>query len=458
MTRSKDSRRARTTLAPTLLSAAFLVASAHPATAGVNLSTRLGLAEGGQVTACTGDCKGDGQVTVDELLTMVNIALGTAAITACPAGDAGGDGQITVNEIVAAVGNALSGCPGPPTLTPTPEAAPLGPVQVTSLVFGNVLPLVGTKLPSVDTFVTTAIDQGLEPVLDLLVAVEPATRERIPNGLVLDFGSGTPQPIGTMTGKITATYANVTKTSNTISFDGTINTEKVTVNGATAPLTSINMTVNASETEGGKSTMNLTFTGSGSNPPATTSGNVQVDTARCASYPVGGMITTTIGGATTTIRFNDNCNGTFGFSSSGLRQVNFLVTYFNCQYQSWYSWTIFLLSENGHLVDDLSDEEPPNLTVSGTLSDTEVDMNWDTKCRTTSCDPTQRMYGTFVGHVWKEETEGFGFQYLVRYFIGTYTSHYVKYNQDGTVRCEEAPVLNEQDGMDDMYHFLVIRP
>jgi len=61
--------------------------------------------------SCVGDCNGDGQVTVNELIQMVNIALGNAAVSTCTAGDANGDGEITVNEIVAGVNNALNGCP-----------------------------------------------------------------------------------------------------------------------------------------------------------------------------------------------------------------------------------------------------------------------------------------------------------------------------------------------------------
>jgi hypothetical protein len=60
--------------------------------------------------ACTGDCNGDGEVTVNEIITMVNVALGTQEVTVCGAGDANGDGEITVNEIVAAVNRALNGC------------------------------------------------------------------------------------------------------------------------------------------------------------------------------------------------------------------------------------------------------------------------------------------------------------------------------------------------------------
>lgn len=61
--------------------------------------------------ACVGDCGGDGEVTVNEIITMVNIALGTAALDSCPVGDANSDGEITVNEIIQAVNNALNGCP-----------------------------------------------------------------------------------------------------------------------------------------------------------------------------------------------------------------------------------------------------------------------------------------------------------------------------------------------------------
>jgi subtilisin family serine protease len=64
------------------------------------------------VVPCVGDCNGDGQVTVDEILTMVNIALGNADLSACTAGDANDDGHITVDEILTAVNHALNGCGG----------------------------------------------------------------------------------------------------------------------------------------------------------------------------------------------------------------------------------------------------------------------------------------------------------------------------------------------------------
>jgi hypothetical protein len=59
---------------------------------------------------CSGDCNTDQSVTVDEILTMVDVALGNADISACNGGDVNGDSQITVDEILTAVSNALNGC------------------------------------------------------------------------------------------------------------------------------------------------------------------------------------------------------------------------------------------------------------------------------------------------------------------------------------------------------------
>lgn len=58
---------------------------------------------------CPGDCSGDSSTTVDEILVLVSLALGTPA-SPCAAGDRDHDGAITVDEIVAAVDVALRGC------------------------------------------------------------------------------------------------------------------------------------------------------------------------------------------------------------------------------------------------------------------------------------------------------------------------------------------------------------
>ena len=68
---------------------------------------------------CIGDCAGDGTVTIDDLVTGVNIALGTQAVSTCAAMDADGNGLVTVDELVRAVSVALDGCAITPASTPT---------------------------------------------------------------------------------------------------------------------------------------------------------------------------------------------------------------------------------------------------------------------------------------------------------------------------------------------------
>jgi hypothetical protein len=64
------------------------------------------------LSGCIGDCKNDGLVSVDDILTMVNIALGNAQMPECESGDANKDARVTVDEILMAVNNALNGCSG----------------------------------------------------------------------------------------------------------------------------------------------------------------------------------------------------------------------------------------------------------------------------------------------------------------------------------------------------------
>ncbi len=62
-------------------------------------------------TSCVGDCNDNHVVTVDEILLMVNIALGASDVSLCGPGDADGNGRITVDEILTAVNFALTSCP-----------------------------------------------------------------------------------------------------------------------------------------------------------------------------------------------------------------------------------------------------------------------------------------------------------------------------------------------------------
>lgn len=73
--------------------------------------------------ACAGDCNGTGEVTINELLLGVNIALGNMSAAACPAFGKGGEVAVTVADLVRAVGAALNGCPLAFTATVSPGTA-----------------------------------------------------------------------------------------------------------------------------------------------------------------------------------------------------------------------------------------------------------------------------------------------------------------------------------------------
>jgi len=66
-----------------------------------------------QTPSCVGDCNGNGEVIVNELVMMVNVALGNASVVDCPAGDLDKNDRITVDEIITGVNNALGTCGTP---------------------------------------------------------------------------------------------------------------------------------------------------------------------------------------------------------------------------------------------------------------------------------------------------------------------------------------------------------
>jgi len=60
---------------------------------------------------CYGDCNGNGDVAINEVVLAVNIALGEATVDACSLVDDNGNDQVSVNELINAVNRMLYGCP-----------------------------------------------------------------------------------------------------------------------------------------------------------------------------------------------------------------------------------------------------------------------------------------------------------------------------------------------------------
>jgi CSLREA domain-containing protein len=184
-------------------------------------------------TLCVGDCNGDGIVTVNEIILMVDIALGYLPASACTAGDADHDGSVTISEIVAAVNSALNGCPcgfiGPrmcggacpiPTdvcqplpddsacvcrpgeLRPTPTATATGTATPTRTVSGSFTTTPTPGLTSTGTPSATPTGTGCVPTPASMVAWWPLD-EPAGSTTVVDIGlppanngAAQPGPIG----------------------------------------------------------------------------------------------------------------------------------------------------------------------------------------------------------------------------------------------------------------------
>jgi hypothetical protein len=96
-------------------------------------------------------------VSIDELVLGVNIALGGAALDACPSYDADGDRGVAIEELISAVANAQRGCPGGPTPTARP-ASPAPSATVTPTATWTAAPG-----PTVSFFGVTSADDSLQP-------------------------------------------------------------------------------------------------------------------------------------------------------------------------------------------------------------------------------------------------------------------------------------------------------
>jgi len=120
----------------------------------------LALAALAQDFSCRGDCNGDGAVTIDELIKAINIALGSATVSECPA--LLGCFEVDVTCLVGAVNNALIGCPvEPATPTQTTSQAPQTP---TATPTNSTAPsLTATSTPNPSSTATATITATASP-------------------------------------------------------------------------------------------------------------------------------------------------------------------------------------------------------------------------------------------------------------------------------------------------------
>lgn len=105
--------------------------SASAAVITVGLALLCIVAAARPALACDGDCDSNGAVTIEELVTMIGMALADAAPQACAGADGDRDGAISVADVVLAVNAVLRGCPPLPTPTPDPNCPDAQPFDST---------------------------------------------------------------------------------------------------------------------------------------------------------------------------------------------------------------------------------------------------------------------------------------------------------------------------------------
>jgi 6-phosphogluconolactonase (cycloisomerase 2 family) len=125
--------------------------------------------------SCTGDCGGDGQVAITELLTCVNIALGSATQDACAACDANSDGKVTIDELVASVRYALTGCPAAtPTATPTETETPTETATALATAGSSATPSpIGSSTASLSPTASLTATPTVTPTVTATVTASP---------------------------------------------------------------------------------------------------------------------------------------------------------------------------------------------------------------------------------------------------------------------------------------------
>jgi hypothetical protein len=311
----------------------------------------------------------------------------------------------------------------------------MGTVETFSDIFSVLSHAGENNKPTADQLIRDVQTLGLDGFINKQAEKYPQVVSKIPNGARIDFGSGTTFRDGTvLSGVITATATNTTITSSQVR--GTVNLTQngFAKNGEAALVKNATVQVNLT-TSSGHARGTLTLSGSGSSAAGTTtfSGTVEVDTERCARYPVGGSITVVRNGESKTITFNSKCDGTFGFSGE-LRRYNFELQIKDCE-GKWLhpEETYALAAEGGKLFWN------PNCPksrwwrhISGTISETNAYLTFDIGGET-----SYRIQGTFTG---TRQNPG----YPVGWYSGPATYSFTRYNSNGEVICH-VPAITVND-------------
>jgi hypothetical protein len=167
------------------------------------------IAHGTAQAQCVGDCNGDGEVTINELILGVNIALGSTPVSACEA-FANGEGVVDIAQLIKGVNNALNGCP-PPADTPTATTTATGVPTATATMPAASTATATSSPTSVFTLTPTRTLTGTNPPTATPTLPPTATHTIVVPPTATATATGV--PTGTATATMPASTATATAES-----------------------------------------------------------------------------------------------------------------------------------------------------------------------------------------------------------------------------------------------------
>ncbi|HOC42714.1 MAG TPA: hypothetical protein PKJ99_06805 [Thermoanaerobaculales bacterium] len=214
-----------------------------------------------------------------------------------------------------------------PTHTPTPTipaGVPMDPLGTVEDIFDWLGSVPGSgELIDLEEAVARFQDEDLDAILSDIAAAYPGISTLTPNGIELDFGSGYIFGDGTVaSGSFGVTFSDITNTPSQVGMSAVITQQNLQINHTEPPVPEMHGRLDLQVDAEGHVAGTGTFSGTGTTPKTTgtnsVTGDVDIDSAICLYYPIGGTVSVQMGEDAHTFTFDPDCDGTFDYRGPGM--------------------------------------------------------------------------------------------------------------------------------------------
>ncbi len=333
----------------------------------------------------------------------------------------------------------------PPTPTVSPQPTPNGgenPLSISGIISKVLETFSNGEHGQIGSTVTNLLNKGVDGTIDDLVADQPPEiTTRTSDGARIDYGSGyTTENGDVMTGTVVIHTSRTLETADHLIATVTVTASNVSRNGEPITLSNVqygyDVARRANTTVYG--TLNPSASGSRPGGPWSVSGSLQIDTAVCERYPIGGTLNGVLDGRTGTATFSPSCDGTYTYTADGLGYYSFDHRVKACDgTQYGFRNKIALMADHGTLVVDPScagDQGVGRHTATGTYGSSGATLKFSS---------VNGPVGISIkGTVTSTSVEQTGYPDLPLYY-GRVEYTVTEYNYDGSVKCEHDWVDDE---------------